>query len=557
MNKVLENQFYYLDNFQLVLAWITERYHDLLTEDEHAFIAQFSQLPQTSRALFVRMVMRKGSLFRASKLNYAEIGNTKETALPLLATGWIETDPCLDLEQLFELLLKHEISQAFQLTAAEKGLRKPEQLALLGERFAQEPDTRHFSHWYPDSGEQVYQVLNKDLCERLRLIFFGNFHQGWSEFVLSDLGIYQYEKVEFSLASRGFRSRQDIDDYLALQRCRERFYNEDPVAEVLQDLSASLTGEGNDWLAGRRDKFLFQIAEHLEKAKDWDGAVGIYSACRHPGARVRSIRVLEKNGQSALAHDLLKTAQDAPESEAELQQLLRIAPRLNRKLGHAKLAVTPSTPVQRIDLSLPFPDEPCYVEGVVRDHLTSVDAPVFYVENALINSLFGLLCWQAIFKPLPGAFFHPFHRGPADLHSADFQQRRAAEFAACLAQLDTDEYKLNIRRSFAEKQGIQSPFVFWNVLSEELLELALSCIPAAHLKRWFERILLDIKTNRNGLPDLIQFWPTRPPDQRYRMIEVKGPGDKLQDNQKRWIDYCATHQIPITVCYLEWSEDSA
>ena len=84
-----------------------------------------------------------------------------------------------------------------------------------------------------------------------------------------------------------------------------------------------------------------------------------------------------------------------------------------------------------------------------------------------------------------------------------------------------------------------------------MLELALACIPAAHLKKAFERILLDIKSNRTGFPDLIQFWPA---EQRYRMIEVKGPGDRLQDNQQRWIAYCAQHAMPVTVCYLQWSQ---
>jgi hypothetical protein len=38
------------------------------------------------------------------------------------------------------------------------------------------------------------------------------------------------------------------------------------------------------------------------------------------------------------------------------------------------------------------------------------------------------------------------------------------------------------------------------------------------------------------------------------MIEVKGPGDRLQDNQLRWIDYCAAHDMPVAVCYLQWIE---
>ena len=161
-----------------------------------------------------------------------------------------------------------------------------------------------------------------------------------------------------------------------------------------------------------------------------------------------------------------------------------------------------------------------------------------------------MLCWSAIFKPIPGAFFHPFHRGPADLHSADFQRRRARDFDACLDQLDSGGYRDTIWRNFAAKAGIQSPFVSWDLLDHALLALALDCIPAAHLKKWCERILLDIKTNRCGFPDLIQFWPA---EKRYRMIEVKGPGDRLQDNQKRWLDYCARHDMPVSVCYLQWS----
>jgi hypothetical protein len=176
---------------------------------------------------------------------------------------------------------------------------------------------------------------------------------------------------------------------------------------------------------------------------------------------------------------------------------------------------------------------------------------VFYVENMLANALFGLLCWRAIFASIPGAFFHPFHRAPADLYSLDFHPRRAREFADCLAQCDDGRYRATILATFEEKAGISAPFVAWEYLDRALLQLALDCIPAAHVKRWCERILADLKANRTGFPDLIQFWPA---ERRYRMIEVKGPGDRLQDNQLRWIDYCAAHDMPVAVCYLQWEQ---
>jgi hypothetical protein len=41
------------------------------------------------------------------------------------------------------------------------------------------------------------------------------------------------------------------------------------------------------------------------------------------------------------------------------------------------------------------------------------------------------------------------------------------------------------------------------------------------------------------------------------MIEVKGPGDRLQDNQIRWLHYFAEHGIPVAVCYVQWAGECA
>jgi hypothetical protein len=550
MIRVLENEFYYLDNFQRVLDWIAQRYADLLVDEEQAFIQTFARLPRPSQALFVRMVMRKGSLFRASKMNYPEIGCPLAAAQDLLPTGWVHADPVLGIDELFDLLVKPEIVEAFALTAPLKAARKPEQLDALREQ-AGEP--RPFSQWYPGCPDTVWTIQAKPLCDRLRLLFFGNLHQDWTEFVLSDLGLFRYEQVEFSEASRGFRSRQDIEHYLQLHACRERFDALEPAADILRDIPRH--SFGNDWLDSRRERLLFRIGQQLEKDKDWEAAYAVYAECRFPGARSRAMRVLEKDEKFGQAYELFSQAEQAPESEAERQHLLRIGPRLARKLGHAKAKPRRATPAARLDLNLPriSPDlgGDWRVEGVVLGHLHRDEAPVYYVENTLANTLFGLLCWPAVFAAIPGAFFHPFHRGPADLYSPDFQQRRAREFDACLARLDDGSHVDAILATWEEKNGIQSPFVAWDYLDRAIVELALECIPAAHLKLWFQRILQDVKDNRTGFPDLIQFFPDQG---RYDMIEVKGPGDRLQDNQLRWIDYCAAHGMPVTVCYLQWEQ---
>jgi hypothetical protein len=541
----LDNPFYYLENFRQVLSWIGQRYDDLLDAEERRFIDDFARLPQPAQALLVRMVMRKGTLFRASKLDYAEIGDVGLAAAPLLECGWVDGQPHLDLHGLFALLRKDELGLCFKA----HGVKSVEKKADLLERLLPfYEDARPLAQWFEGFDEVILALQVMPLCDRLRLLYFGNLYQEWSEFVLADLGIYRYEKVEFSIESRGISQRADIDTCLHLHTCRQAL-DEGAALEALAAQTLAIHTE-NPWLAMRRAKLLFQIGYQAEREQDAALALSVYAQSSYPGARVRRIRVLERSERYAEAMTLLQSAQAAPENDEETQHLLRIAPRLQRKLGDASVRRRAKRAVTRLDLSVvPLPDHS--VEQLIQLHLAEEGSEVHYVENALINSLFGLLCWPAIFAPLPGAFFHPFHSAPSDLYSPDFYLRRAALFDGCLAQLDDEGYRAVIRQHYVSKHGLQSPFVFWGTLTPDLLEQALHCLPAHHLKRWFRRLLQDIKANRTGMPDLIQFYPEQ---QRYRMIEVKGPGDRLQDNQLRWLDFCAEHEMPVVVCYVQWAD---
>ncbi|MDH1264757.1 VRR-NUC domain-containing protein [Pseudomonas sp. GD03944] len=546
MQFQLDPRFYYLANFHKALAWLRERYDDVLIEAELAFVERFAELPLEAQALLVRMIMRKGPHFRASKLDYAEIGCPRQAALPLLAAGWIRQDAELPLEALFSLLRKDELL-AQLADPSFKTLKKDQLFEHLAEQH--EDLLQPFADWCPTLDEQVFSLTIGELCERLRLMFFGNLHQDWSEFVLADLGIFRYESVALDASSRGFRNRDDVDAYLFLRRCQEYFEAGGAVEEVLELIDQ--TPLDSPLIARRHAKLRFRIGQYLEREGAFDAALLCYADNPYPGARQRQIRVLERCAQFAEAYALAQLAASAPRDDAEAQLVERALVRLGRHLGHARAAKPKAAPPSRLDLSLARADDALRVEFAVLAHLHQDHSPVHYVENRLICSLFGLLCWEAIFAPLPGAFFHPFHSGPVDLLEHDFLARRAERFEACLAHLHTGSYQDVIRQTYADKYGIQSPFVFWGALDETLLQQALDCLPAAHLHAWFTRLLRDIKANRAGMPDLIQFWPA---ERRYRMIEVKGPGDRLQDNQRRWLAFCAEHGMPVDVCYVQWAE---
>lgn len=534
-------ELYYLANFRKALDWLDTHHRDLMDDAELAFVANFLQLPLPSQALLVRLVMRKGVHFRAGKLRYVEIGDIATAAGALLASGWLIEHAALTFDELGALLLKDELATHFADDLPGGSLKKSE---LLEHLRALHTEPRSLADWCPRLDERLLSLAIGPLCDRLRLMFFGNLAQDWSEFVLADLGIFRYEQVPITPGSRGFRSRQDLDDYLHLRLCREAFEAGMTVPEVLQQLGdfASASAHINE----RHQRLLLQLAQHLERAGELDSALTLYRDTRALGSRQRQIRVLERLGQDAEALALVEQVLEAPLNAEEAQLAERARTRLRKRLGLPAAPKAAKLVEDRLDLRLP---RAASVELAVAAHLAEPDAPVHYVENTLICGLFGLLCWEAIFAPLPGAFFHPFHIGPVDLHRADFHARRNELFAACLARLDDGSYRDAMRRTHAEKFGIQSPFVFWELLDAERLEQALACLPPAHLAAWFRRLLADIRENRAGMPDLIQFWPR---EGRYRMIEVKGPGDRLQDNQKRWLAFCAEHGMPVSVCYVEW-----
>jgi hypothetical protein len=549
----LDNPLYYLENFETVVRWVRRFHSDLLTADEIGKVDGLLSLDQPARALLARMVMRTGDLFRVEKFNYPEIGVPVNDAVSALATkGWIEDNPSVPLAELFRLFtlgelrtaLANQISAAGLPATAAKGLLKDTLIPL-------HPDIAPVDLWLPDVSTQVIRLNHMALFDRLRLMFFGNLRQSWSDFVLVELGHQQYEQVPLSAESRAFDERDDVDRYLVMHHCRERLDQGEAPETVWQDIP---TANENAWLESRRGRLLFELGKLAERGGNTELALKAYRLSGHRESRLRQLRLLERLKQHHEAWKIAQAATDEPRFGAEERGLERILTRLAKKLGEALPQQSERPQLTAFTLELDNPDGHS-VEWAAMQHLSEPDTPVAYVENTLINGLFGLLCWPALFEPLPGAFFHPFHTGPVDLYREDFVERRQALFDDCLGTLASDNYKTRIRDTWQEKQGIASPFVIWPILSEELLEMALTCIPAQHLERMFRRLLGNLREYRSGFPDLIRFRPDHnDPNRRYEMIEVKGPGDRLQDHQTRWLEFCVDHGIPVSVCYVRWTD---
>jgi hypothetical protein len=548
---LLADSFYYLHNFQQVLASIASRYSDLLDEPELLFVSGFQQVPKASRALAVRMITRKPRLFLAENLQYAEIGAVPEAIAPLLTAGWVNPDPHLSIDDLFATFTKARLLQLLRLPRGTSQLTKAALLEQCRSRFTV---PQSIDGWSPGTALQIYRLDIAALCERLRLLYFGNFHQTWSEFVLADLGVRRFEQVS-DIAARPFSSRLHWQKFEQIHGCREMLHAEVTPQQVLAHVPSPI-GDC-EWLEACRQRLLFRIGQALERAADPQAALAVYDSISHPGAAVRAIRILESSEEPARTLQACDAALESCVLDEDRMLLGRARSRLRRRLALAPLpkAATPELRAAALHMVLDQPAEPYSVERVVGEHLMRQESgsQVYYVENSLLNGLFGLLCWRALFAPIAGAFFHPFHREPADLDDAQFYARRRELFAACLAELDDGTYRRTIMDNYAMKYGIDNTFVTWPIISRRIAATALACIPAPHLKAWFELMARSFRANRCGFPDLIQLWPRQ---RRYRLIEVKAPGDRLQDNQRRVLSHCADFNMPVTVCKVQWSDRS-
>lgn len=540
---------YYLTNFQFMVNWVLQRYADLLSVDEHLFLAAFQQLTRTSQCLLVRLSSRKGPLFRSDKLHYAEIDSIEQAAQELITADLLSSDRLLSMNDAADLLTKVELLNLFsQDLSGTKQARKEVLVAQLSELH---PEPKTWQDWTNHQLGTAYVLDNQTIISNLLLLFFGNAYQDLTEFVLQDLGLYRYENYTIDHQHRVFKNRAELEQYQLLIELREQLEQADTIEHLIQIAEHLPASSTSTRLERRRARLCNQLAYELERANEHSLALKLYEQSYLPPARERRIRLLEKQGDFSAAWRLLNELLQTPCDEHELQVAQRMAPRLAKKLGEAAVKKTPSSVIeQQLVLPRMIDAEGNFlrVEEVVRQHFDQPESPCFYVENLLLSGLFGLWLWPEMFRGIDGAFANPFQAAPLDLYQENFVANRPG-IHQLWKMLDGNQYQDHIRQIWREKNGITNHLVHWQFLDQTLLDLALHSIPATHLKAIFERLLFDINNNRSGLPDLIQFYPAT---NSYRMIEVKGPGDRIQDNQQRWLDYFSLKAIPAEVLYVSW-----
>ncbi|MDD1783725.1 VRR-NUC domain-containing protein [Enterovibrio sp. ZSDZ35] len=523
---------YYLDNFLSIIDTVSSRYPDLLSSSETDWIVRFKSLPLPAQALLVRMLSRKGNWFREDKFAYSEIPNISDALDALASSSLVTTTTRPNLNVLVDLHTKPELITLFETLTLKASAKKTEIVDVI----VRQADSS------PTLGYRCIEVSH-DVMPVFLLLYFGNAHQNLSEFVVSDLGIYQYESVPLNIRDRLFNERHQIEAWLALSSLYDEYWQtvenkqRDDVLNLLEKLPAQ-----TDWppLAHRRNRLVNLIARDLERLEQHEQAKALYLQSHLPPARERLARIALMQGDIAGAADVVEQMRQHPDNENESEVAERLARQLAKKGAmqcqpKTKNAFSENTVTLEIENS---------VEQACADHFRQQGWQVWFSENLILNGLFGLAFWDIIFIPTPGAFMNPFQRGPKDMYLPEFTQVRKTEIQARLHTLTSSTAQ--ILDTYDAKKGLANDWVYWDLVDREIITAALNSLSSEQLIACFERILFDRKNNRSGHPDLFMV-----KNGHCQFVEVKGPGDKLQHHQIRWLNFMNQHGIAANVLYVK------
>ncbi len=535
---------YYLDNFHKLLDFVHSQYTDLLTKKEIAFYEDFKRLSIEGQRLYVRLISRKGPYLRSDKLHYEEIPNIPHTCQELEQAGFCAINPTIEIELLVEMLVREELLGLLPSRTGMRGLKKPDLIdQVVQDSPPQTLRTRIQQYFWWIEPIRMMELIIYRLC------FFGNLRQDFTEFVLLDLGMIRYESYTIQPEDRYFQNRELLEktlNMIVLRDSLEEVLESNNVSTLLKLFEALPQHSNNLSLKRRHNRITNTLARQLERLREPALALQLYEQSDFPPARERRARLLEKQGDLQQALDLCQEITQHPRSEEEMEFAFSFGNRLKKKLGHTVPKPAP-TVLPECEVTLPPSDERVEMQAML--HFLSEGHQVYYVENHLMTGLFGLAFWDIVFMPLEGAFFNYYQRGPKGLFTPEFRNQREEAIKTRLQVIEKDtEWSRAMLQTYDEKQGISNSFIHWPHFDKALLELALARMNRSHLVKIFDRLSYDLGANRTGFPDLVVF----PKEGGYLLVEVKSPGDRLQQNQKRWMKYFQEFGVPFQVLHVQY-----
>lgn len=206
-----------------------------------------------------------------------------------------------------------------------------------------------------------------------------------------------------------------------------------------------------------------------------------------------------------------------------------------------------------------------------------------HCENTLFFTLFGLLMWECIFAPLPNVFHSAYQSAPLDLGTDSFYPQRIHMITDTIKNITEGSLDTLIRSAYWRHLNERCRGVSWHRWTcDELVERA-EAIGNVGMAAVCRILSEDYAHWMGGLPDLFLFRkpslnedpplhttpdlskdddddcviiekPAPVRSMYARLVEVKGPRDRLSSQQRAWLNQLAPF-IPVECCFVRENHD--
>ncbi|KAL2093370.1 hypothetical protein ACEWY4_010682 [Coilia grayii] len=195
----------------------------------------------------------------------------------------------------------------------------------------------------------------------------------------------------------------------------------------------------------------------------------------------------------------------------------------------------------------------CSVEDLALAHYRQMGYDQgLHGEGSTFSTLFGLLMWDVIFMDgVPDAFRYPYQTGPLDLHTDCFYGNRQEAVGArvqLVREASVETLQELLAHAWHQQHGRVCVLVNWDrFTSLQQAQSLVRCMGGPFLAEVMLRMARDYRHCRGGLPDLV-VWNTH--THSYKLVEVKGPNDRLSQKQQIWLDELNCWGADVEVCHV-------
>ena len=512
---------YYRDNCTAALEFVFQHYNDMLPQSILVQLAAYTECSLDAQRLFARLLTRKGPFYRLDSLDYEELDDKSGAIEELLQKRLVDrrVGPA---DRLLGLTTKKEMLAWWpQLDRRE---RKDLQIAALLSHYTDRQIAFKVREFCP-----YIKVSEEKIWKQIQLLYFGNEMQGWSEFVIRDLGLSKFESP--AGLSKQFENNDQLSRHFTLTDLVSYSYRLDEFPNCVDMLIARLRASTDNLVSERkRIKALNRIGKWCEKNNAFTSGLQAYSLVRQHPARERMARICHKAGNIEQRDSLLRAIRHKPYCEEEQQFVQRFG---KRNAGYAP--ATSTITISKIEGS---------IEQTILDKLTEKRGWGLHCENSLLRSLTGLAYWKVIYAPVQGAFTNPFQVWPHDLNEPDFSAVRSKQIETLEQKIvDDEKLKHHLVSVCNDKKGTLTNMVSWGLFRDISVEDYVEAIGPKILRRLMAYLIRHLHSRRKGFPDLFVSYG----DGVSEFVEIKGPGDQLSLSQRVWLQQLESMDISARV----------